>query len=810
MLKNYLVIFLRKSMRRKAFTAINFVGLSVSVAGAVLIYLYVANELSFDRFNENRDRVFRMYAAYAHPGEAIEKFPFTPLNLGPTLAQDFDGIDAVTRIVEMSSSLMVRVGDTGFNESGIYETDSTFFKVFTGQFIAGSPRALNYPHSAVITRSAAERFFGSVDKAIDQEIKVSLYGEQSYTVTGIVADFPSNSHLKFSCLLSIDYANENLHPDNWLGHWPATYVLLDEHADAAVVQERIRQTTERILDPIYVKRYGKNYQEQKKAGGLQEYRLQPLRDVHLYSSHMGESGNILYIYIFGGIGIALICIASFNYINLSTARSVWEAKAAGIRKVLGASGSELYRQSITESTTLNIIAAVGGIVMAQLVLTFNSPFLQQFIPDKILSPVVCLVALAFSLLLGLISGSVPARLLAAFQPTEVLKGQLARGTKGNGLRQVLVTGQFVVSIGLIICTLVIGRQLNFMQSLSLGFDKDHLLAVKNVGNLGDRKATLKQSLANENFVVNSSLCYGAVGRPENSAAFTPVELIDQKREDIVVGIPVFIADNDYLSTLGVSLSMGHNFPDDLHEDHQQIILNKEALREVGWQDRAEKDIIGKMIDVNGRRYELAGIVDDYHFRSLRNKIGPMAILSHYWQSYEMLMVRLAPGSTTQAIKNIEDHWRQIAPGIPFQFSFIDEDLDRLYASEQNLGLLFMIFACVAIFVACLGLLGLAMFAGEKSVKEIGIRKVLGASVISIVIRLSRSMMSLILVAFIVAAPIAWYIMDRWLEGFAYRPPFGISVFVIAGGLTFAIASLTIGMQAARAALTNPVDTLKAE
>jgi len=587
-------------------------------------------------------------------------------------------------------------------------------------------------------------------------------------------------------------------------------VLLAENADPGVVQERVRRTTDKILDPVYLQRYGKTYQEQKKAGGLQEYRLQPLNDVHLYSSHMGGTGNILYIYIFIAIGAMLICIASFNYINLSTARSVWEAKGAGIRKVLGASGGELYRQSITESTMLNVIAAVGGIVIAQLVLTWNTPFLQQFIPDKFLSPVLCIAAAAFSLLLGLIAGSVPARLLATFQPTEVLKGQLVQGKKGTGLRHILVTGQFVVSIGLIMCTLVVGRQLNFMQNLSLGFDKEHLLTVNNIATLGDHKLAFKQSLSSENFVVSSSLCYGTVGHPENSASFTPVELIEEKREDVVIGIPIFIADNDYLTTLGASLLMGHNFPDGLHEDHQQIILNKEALRSVGWQDRAEKEVIGKMIDVNGRRYELAGIVDDYHFRSLRDKIGPMAIVSHYWQSYEMLMIRMSPGSTPQAIKSIEDHWRQIAPGVPFQYSFVDQDLDMLYASEQNLGLLFMIFASTAVFVACLGLLGLAMFAAERSVKEIGIRKVLGASVVSIVIRLSRSMMLLILAAFVVAAPLAWYIMDRWLENFAYRPPFGISVFVIAGGLTFAIASLTISLQAFRAALANPVDSLKAE
>ena len=465
-----------------------------------------------------------MHTADADPGGAVNEFANTPFNLAPLLAQDFDGVDAVTRLTEMSASVLVRIGDNGFNETGIYEADSGFFKVFTGQFLAGSPAALSQPKSVVITRSAAERFYGSVENAIDKELRVSLYGEVSYNVAGVVADFPVNSHVQFTCLLSIDYANENLTPGNWLGNWPYTYVLLNENAEVHNVQERLRLATEKILDPVYLERFGKSYHEAKKAGALQEYRFQPLADVHLYSSHMGESGNILYIYIFIAIGVMLIAIASFNYINLATARSVWEAKGAGIRKVLGASVSELYRQSIAESTTLNVIAAIGGIVICQLVLAWNSPFLQQFIPGKVLSPWMCILVIAFSLLLGFISGSVPANLLASFQPTQVLKGQLARGKKGNGLRQVLVTMQFVVSIALIVCALVIGRQLTFMQSMSLGFEKEHLLVLKNIGNLGDRKLTLKQTLSNESFVVSSSLCYGLVGRPENSAALRPWSL----------------------------------------------------------------------------------------------------------------------------------------------------------------------------------------------------------------------------------------------------------------------------------------------
>ncbi|MEI9918588.1 MAG: ABC transporter permease [Bacteroidota bacterium] len=806
MFKNYLITFFRKALRRKAFAVINIAGLSVSFAGVILIFLYVSNELSFDQFQDHNDRIYRVYAALAQPGEAVKEFPATPPNLGPLLSQKFDGVQSAARVFEENVSTTITRDDQSFNELNVYNADSSFFNVFTVHFLAGDRNALVRPASVVLSHTAADRIFGDWNKALGKELKTS---DVSYTVTGVVEDFPSNSHFRFTCLLSIDYVNENLNPGNWLAHWPVTYLLLKENADRADLEDRLRRTTDKILDPVYLARYGKSYQEQKAAGGLQEYRFQPLRDVHLYSSHMGEKGNILYVYIFVAIGVMLICIASFNYINLTTARSAWEAKSTGVRKVLGATKSQLFRQFITDSIAVSLLSAFAGIIISQLVLTMNSSFIRQFIPDEILPATLCLMVLGLSIVIGLLSGSVPARLLNAFQPTQVLKGQLIGSGRGNGLRQVLVVTQFVISIGLIISTLVITRQLTYMRDLALGFDKEHLLVVKNIGNLGDSKLTLKQSIANENFVVNSSLVYGMLGRPENGAAFTPVEMIEQKK-DLVVGMPIYIADHDYLPTIGTKLLMGHAFPEGLTRGHQQIILNKEALRAVGWQDRAEKDVVGQMIDVNGLRYELAGVVDDYHFMSLRQKVTPMAILSHYYQDYTALLIRIRPGTTTQAIASVEDHWKQISPGVPFEYSFVDEDLDKLYASEQELSVLFVCFAGVAIFVACLGLLGLAIFAAERSVKEIGIRKVLGASVTSIVLRLSRSMLVLVLVAFVIATPVSWYMMDRWLENFAYRSSIDVSLFAIAGGLTLIVAMLTIIFHATKAAVANPVRSLKAE
>ena len=354
------------------------------------------------------------------------------------------------------------------------------------------------------------------------------------------------------------------------------------------------------------------------------------------------------------------------------------------------------------------------------------------------------VIFVLSLIVGVFAGLIPSGLVFKFDSTKVLKGQLAQGSQGGMLRQIFVTLQFTISIGLIICTFAITQQLDYMQTKSLGFDKENILLIKNVDKLGDKAATLKNAAANKHFVVHTSLAYNKLGEPHNSAAFTPVELIDQGRQDLTIGIPVYIGDEDYLETIGVRLLMGHVFSKDLPRENQQIILNKAALREVGWHDRKADDLIGKMIDVNGLRYELAAIVDDYHFRSLHQPIGPMAILSHYYQGYETLMVKIKPGMQQEAIAGMHKLWKQTAPELPFEYEFVDEALNHLYASDQGVSVLFRSFASLAIFIACLGLLGLSIFSAERRTKEIGLRKVLGASVGSIVLLLSQNIVKLIL------------------------------------------------------------------
>ena len=801
----------RKVERRKAFFVINVVGLATSFAAAILIFMYVSHELSFDNFHTKGDRIYRVYCAYAKPGDSIREFPYTPPIFAPVIKKEISGIESIARFSKIYSAITIKHQDKVFNESEVYRADSAVFNIFTFQFLKGNPqKALAEPRSAVLTRSTAIKYFGSLDQAFNQTIEVDTDQTKLYQVTGIVEDIPANSHYSCKVLLSFNYGKESFHTDNWLAHDPVTYVLASESSNPADLELSVKRLVEKILDPIHLSRFGESYDTRKAKGALQEYRLQPLNEVHLYSHHMGETGNIVYIYLFSAIGIMLIFIACFNYINLSTARMTWEARGASIRKVLGATRIEVRSLLLTESILVALIASFAAIILVQIFLNVNSPISFQFAKFSQLRIETIILPIGLAVIAGFLSGLIPSKLIDTIDSTKVLRGQFTHGTKGSRLRQLFVGFQFTVSLGLIICTFLITQQLSYLQRKSLGFDKENLLVVNNISKLGDKAATLKKILANESFVVQSALCYNRIGEPHNFAAFTPVELIDQGREDLVVGIPVFVGDEDYLKTLGVDLLMGHPFPDGLDQKNQQIILNREALRAVGWQDRKSEDLIGKSIDVNGLRYELAGVVEDYHFLSLHQELGPMSILSHYYSGYESLMLRIKPNAYNEAIERIKTAWNKIASDVPFDYYFLNDDLERLYASERNVEMIFKGFAFIAILIACLGLLGLSMFSVERRTKEIGIRKVVGATVSSIVLLLTQNVVKLILLSFVIASPLAWYFITQWLDNFAYKIDISLSTFVVAGGMTLTIALITIGFQSINASIANPVKSLKYE
>lgn len=811
---NSFAFALRKLARRKSFALINITGLSVGLSGALLIFLYVSHELSYDAFNEKADRIYRVYCSYGEPGEKIKKFPSTPPVLASTVKQEISGVEEIARVFSFGGAVLISYDGKAYNERDVLCADENFFNIFTANFLSGNPAtSLSESNSVVLSKSTAIKYFGSVDQALGKTLDINTYKAALYKVTGVTDDFPTNAHFHFNALLSIDVAHEKFNPSNWLSHDPATYILLQPGMKPETTETQIRKLTEKILNPIYETRFGKSYEKRKAEGGLQEYRLQPLLKVHLFSADMGQEGDIIYVYLFSAVGVLLISIACFNYINLATARSSWEAKTAAIRKVLGATKRQLWISFFMEAMLVAMIAMVVAILLSQLVLVSDNSFtsvIHVFIPYHSLTWEACLFVLAVSMIVSLLSGLVPAGILSKLDPSRVIKGQLMLGTKGSRLRKVFVVVQFAGSMILMVCTFLIIQQLSYMQQKSLGFDKENLIVVRNIDKLEEKKHLLKETLASESFVTNSSLCYNDIGESHNNAAFTPAELIDEGRKDLVVAVPIYIGDQDYLNTLGTKLLHGHAFPPKLQEEHKQIILNKEALRTVGWQDRAEKDLIGKIIDVNGLRYELAGVVDDYHFLSLRQKMSPMSIVSHYYADYESLLLRIQPGTQQQAIQRIQEQWTKLNPDIPFEYSFLDEDLSRLYSAEQNMTVLFKAFAGLTIFIACLGLFGLTMYSTERRTKEIGIRKVLGASLRNVVFLLSQNIILLVGLASLFAAPIAWLMMHSWLQNFAYRIEISSWTFILSGTIILIITVLTISVQAIKAALKNPSESLKYE
>lgn len=809
MIQSYLKIAHRKLIRRKAFSLINIIGLAVSLAAALLIFLYVQHELSYDTFNEKADRIYRVLQVGAD-GEDNG----SPEPLAPTIKQSIPGIEEAVRVYSQYGEYpIVRTEQEAYNEEHVYITDSGFFQLFTIEVLEGNPAtALVLPQSVVLSESTAKKYFGSTMGALNKPLYVTVFGEEKlYRVTAVAEDLPSNSHFHFNVLLSINYSKEECHPTNWLANWPTTYFLLEDGVDYQQVQNQMIALTDTLLNPVYEMRFGKSYQEYKAAGDIQEYHLQPLLDIHLYSAHMAEfypQGDIRTVYMFATIGLLLLFVAVFNYVNLSTAQSAQHARSTGIRKVFGAGRAQLYSLFLSESVALCLVAGLVGLTLVQILFTVEISWTRQFIPTGITS--ISVVAYLFlTILVGLLSGWIPAQMLSAFKPTQVLKGQLAQGTKGARLRNGLVIAQFMVSSGLIISVLLISQQLAYLQNKSLGFDKEHLLLVKNVDKLGDKKQTLKQLVVTNPFTLQASLAYNNLGQPHNHDSFTPVELIEQGQTESV-GIPRYAADEDYLATVGIELLMGHNFSPNLTKENQQILLNETALRAFGWQDRTESELIGKMIDVNGRRYALAGVIADIHFRSLKEKIGPMAIMSHVYNEYENLMVRIKPGSTAQAIERLRTQWNQVAPQLPFTYTFLDEQLDTLYASEQQMATLFQILTGLTIGVACLGLLGLAMFTAERRTKEIGVRKVLGASVRSIVSLLSKGIIKMVMVSLVLAIPVTWYLMQQWLENYEYRIQISWLIFALAGGSVLLIALLTVSFQTFKVALTNPAEALRDE
>ena len=806
MFKNYLKVALRNLWKSKGFSAINIIGLAAGLGVCLLIVLYVADEWSYDRYNKNADRIYRLDADIYFNGTQFTS-SISPKPLAFTLAKECPQVEQMVRI-NYQNDILVKKGGDWIRDHHVAFADSTFFKVFTVPLLTGDPAtALNEPHSIVIDESAAKRYFNSTDvvgKTLEMESKTIC------KVTGVMKDFPRQSHFHLSFIRPTrdSYQGDN---DQWLSNNWHSYILVRPGVDRAFLQSRVNATVDKYLGLQLQQMLHTSIQDMQHQGAHFIYHLMPLEDIHLRSNkgyEMEPNGNITYVYIFSFVAILILIIACVNFMNLSTARSANRAKEVGIRKVAGSTKGNLITQFLTESVLLSFFSLLLALVIAIVLLPMFNQLADKelhvgsLFTFRFLSLLVLLV-----FLVGCLAGSYPAFYLSSFQPILVLKGKIASGLKGSMLRSVLVVGQFVISIGLIISTIVIYNQLNYIRSRETGFDRDQVLVIHNAYLAGDPVKTFRKELTQLSGVADATLSgdLPTVGSGYDQEGWFRTPSMDTKGAVVLTNLFV---DEHYVPTLGMKIVKGRNFSIDFPSDSTGIILNESAVELLGWKDPISQLFYRPGDSMKSVAYHVIGVVKDFNFSSMHDKVGPLVM--NLGDNRGSLAVRLRGGNIIAPVNQIESKWKAMANGVPFTYTFMDDDFNKLYQSEKQTGQLFISFAVFAIFIACLGLFGLVTYAAEQRMKEIGIRKVLGAKVGGIVGLLSRDFIKLVLIASLIAFPIAWWGMYQWLQSFAYRISISWWIFVLAGGTAILIALLTVSVQTIRAAIANPIKSLRSE
>jgi len=806
MFRNYLKVALRNLWKSKGFTAINIIGLASGLGVCLLIVLYVTDELSYDRFNVNANRIYRLDAdIYFNSTQFTASISPKPLAL--TLVKECPQVEQMTRI-NYQNDILIKKGPDWIRDHHVAFADSTFFKVFTIPMVTGDPNtALNEPNSIVIDESAARRYFNStevVGKTLEMENKTLC------KVTGVMQDFPRQSHFHLSFIRPVrdSYQGDN---DQWLSNNWHSYILVRPDVDRAFLQSRVNATVDKYLGRQLQAMLHTSIADMNHQGAHFIYHLMPLADIHLHSQksyEMEPNGSAVYIYVFSFIAILIMVIACVNFMNLSTARSANRAKEVGIRKVAGSTKGHLITQFLTESVLLSFFSLLLGLAIALLLLPmFNQLAGKELHAGSLFSLRFLSLLVILVLLVGCLAGSYPAFYLSSFQPIMVLKGKVASGFKGGLLRSILVVVQFVISIALIISTIVIYNQLNYIRNRDVGFDRDQVLLIHNAYLAGDPVKTFRKELTQLTGVADASLSgdLPTQGSGYDQEGWFRTPNLDAKGAVVLTNLFV---DEHYIPTLGMKIVQGRNFSHDFPTDSTGLILNESAIQLLGWKDPISHLFYRPGDSMKSVAYHVIGVVKDFNFSSLHDKVGPLVI--NMGDNRGSLAVRLRGGNIFATQAQIESKWKAMANGVPFTYTFMDDDFNRLYQSEKQTEQLFISFAVFAILIACLGLLGLVTYAAEQRTKEIGIRKVLGASVSGIVGLLSKDFTLLIGIAAIIAFPVAWWAMYKWLQTFAYRTGISWWIFLVAGVAALAIALLTVSIQTIRAAVANPVKSLRSE
>ena len=783
MLYNYLKTAVRNLLRHKAYSLINVLGLAIGMAAFVLIALFIYDEWSYDRYHQKADRIFRLAQQYTSGDEILRSAAVPPV-LAPTLKEHFPEVIEVARFIRQGGEILLSRGEQRFFENEYFYADGAVFDVFDFEFIYGDPAtALSEPNAVVVTETLARKYFGNSDPmggilALDQ-----YDGKIDLRVTGVLSDIPHNSHLKFDALISAHTPESYLARtiDKWWAPGGYVYVLMPEQGDVADLEGKF---------PSFTKEIGQDL-------GLF---LQPLTDIHLspLDTDFATQGSMYYLFIFSAIASLIIVIACVNFVNLSTARAGQRAREVGVRKVVGARRTQLICQFLGETILLCGISLVLALGLVELTLpAFNAIFGKGLALDHVDHGAALVAGLLLTLGIGLVAGAYSAFVLSAFRPVQVLKGVFCPGYLNTWLRQGLVVFQFSASIVLIVCTAVIYIQMRYVQDKALGFAKEQVVLVSYAYALEEQYESFKNELLVHSGV--QSVTSGNV--PGMVDGMTFGTRVDGK----AVNVLMYDVDYDFVETLGLKLIQGRSFGrSDGENADEVVIVNEEYVRLFGRDEESYKQNFGDEGELR-----IVGVVQNFHARSLHQKIQPVAMRLKPGGRFYTL-VRVHPHDTPGTLEFLKKKWAAFVPERPFAYSFLDQDWAKMYREEQQLGRIMGSFAALAIFVACLGLFGLASFAAERRTKEIGIRKILGASVANIVLLLSNDFTKLVVVANAIAWPLAYYAMQHWLQNFAYRIELGVEHFLLGGVIALAIAWLTVGWQALRAALANPVDALRYE
>ncbi|MBN1300481.1 MAG: ABC transporter permease [Melioribacteraceae bacterium] len=814
MLKNYFLISFRSLKKEKSFTVINLLGLAVGITCFIALTLFVLDEIGYDTFHKNTDNIYRAYVHSNINGEESYNSK-TPAPLGATLKQYFPEVEDYTRI-GYSGIHLLKYGDKVFREGDVYLADSNFFEVFGFQLISGNKQTvLDRPNSIVITETTAEKYFGNenpVGKSFTADDK------DSYLITGVMKDFPKKSH--FSCRYLLSMSTYTF-PENqyWLDLWYTTYVVLKKGTDADKFEKSLKTIVANYLAPQAEKALGFSIEEFFQKGNLYEYRLQPLTSIYLYSRRDHnidlnsewsniKSSDITYVYIISIVAVFILLLAIVNFINLSTAKSGKRAKEVGIRKTLGSDRLRLIGQFISESTLLVFLAVLLSLVLLELLLPYFSAFLKKDISLDYFGNIFTLpLLLLFILIVGVLAGSYPAFYLSSFQPAAVMKSGHSRRNRKQNFRSILVIGQFAVSIVLITGTIIIKNQLEYIQNKNLGFDKNYLVSINGIDAVKKRLQPFKNELAkNPNIIsmTNSSRMFQS-GVPGTGYLF------NQRAGMDIVSANYLDVDYNFLKAFQIEIKEGRFFSEEYPTDSSAVVINESAVREFNAENPIGKIITRIENKSDYDTYTIIGVVKDFNYQSLHETVHPLFLhLSEVRQPADILTMRIASKDIINTLEYIRKKWNNFSDDEYFNYSFVNDKLTNLYENERRMGIITTVFSVIAVFIACLGLFGLVAFVAEQKTKEIGIRKILGASVIEIVLLLSKQFTKWVIIASVLAWPVAYYSMRSWLQDFAYRIDINWWMFVLSGCIALAIALATLIFHAMKAAMADPVNSLRYE